>query len=319
MSSSLQFFDNSQIKDFISNTILSFAILSLWILTDKLLRKYLPHPPILIEKMNLAIDEKEREFLKNDYFRNILSLINGIIMFTSTSLYVMNNDQILNTKSIPQNQKLILIFNLNYFIMDSYTMILNSKERTHLPHHIILIIVELWIVFNERHSSELFWFLWIGECTAPVSSQMYVIPYHTSSESINLSIKVIFAILFIYLRIVGQEWLIFSVFNVGVSNSLFVELCATVIWFMSLKWCYEIINMFFKTFAALEIPGNIVFKKIYQVLKIMRKYNFLTNIIFGFYTFRYFLVNIGITDVFVRQFGKCNYEFLGTKTYKMQD
>ena len=105
------------------------------------------------------------------------------------------------------------------------------------------------------------------------------------------------------MRPFGYDWCLYN-FIYDINYPLAVKIVSNLMYFVSMIWVYQIVNKLMKLICN-EFSGILIFIKIAQLLKNLRKYSLLINLLIGLFSFRYFLEYYGITDMPVNVFGKC--------------
>ena len=312
--------DSFKIKMTKMNLIAFFVGLQCWITNYELLMKYFPLPLELKRKMESARNDTERKQIKSKYLNTIFSLEHSIIMTIGTTYHVLNNDQ--NFAQEPTNQEYTLgMFDITFLIVDLYYISVINFDLSMIVHHLAIISGDLSVIVCYTYGNVFMWYIWLGELTAPLNSLRTILPLF-DSDKIKI-IKIInnqtFAVTFIFLRTFGLDWITYhqnyqNNFVLGKNISLILKITLTSLYTVSLIWVYQVVNMLVKGLCK-EFPGKQFLVKIRNIMKKIRKYSILIYQFIGLFSFRYFLDFYGITDIPVKLFGKCNYNFMYAKVY----
>ena len=134
-------------------------------------------------------------------------------------------------------------------------------------HHFVSIGSCAYGLYRQRYADVLILALFLGEITNIFYQPYVALGYYPKYKESSFKFGVMFMITFICIRGIGMFAL--AEFVQSHDNSLFLKVLFGVMWFLSLHWCFTIIN---KATKILGDKLNVsIMLRFYELLRNMRK------------------------------------------------
>ena len=185
----------------------------------------------------------------------------------------------------------LLAFALGYYITDGILGVIYKFNDSLINfHHVQCFLIILYALVKGKYASVLIWGLFIAEISNPFLIAMKILSNFKGLKLYETISGIAFSVVFLITRTYFVWSGAYPLFES--QATLAIKINFAVIWYLSLIWCYMIINMLLKEILALT--GNWTIQCCYQALKSVR-----TNIrvktslytIFGLATFGKVLIN----------------------------
>lgn len=233
----------------------------LFILAEKMFK--MPSDYVKLKEENKRLKALE---LYWGYLSNYVSIVHAILSIILAA-YVVTTYGIVFRKANYIVEDVIITISLGYFVVDTLLSIFfGYGDSLMFFHHIECIVSLLYPVFKGYYGNIIVWAIMIAEISNPFMllwKNFGII----KKKKLEFYFGIVFSISFLILRTYCIGYVAFPLQSSEVS--LLLKLHCGLLWYLSLYWCYIIINLLFKGIyegTQLKFIG-----KINQFLKVLRK------------------------------------------------
>ena len=248
---------------------------------------YRTHPvPFKIRNMEDA-GEKWLTFWK--HVASYSSMIHAVVSFVLSLIVVLEVGMRYNQENL-REEVLVLCFSLGYFINDTiYGYITKYNDVFLFAHHIICVSALLYVIIRGDNGNVIIWALIVTEISNPFLIIRQNAQMHKKLEQLSTITGIIFAFVFVFARTIGIGICFMPLFRLP--TPLILKMLGSSLWYLSLNWCYMIINLFFKSMVS--ISDNPFFTKTNENLRELRKNNSFI------YSLHFTLISIAYSPILV--------------------
>ena len=218
-------------------------------------------------KLRKVKDPLELRKLFYDYVTAISSFIHAVILIVGSSivLYVIGIDY---NRPNANEENLLIAFSIGYFISDTILGIFAGyNDNIMLMHHLFGLFGLTYSLIKQNYGNTIVFAFVVAEISNPFMILRKNLDKHKGAEALSIFSGVIFSLTFIICRtvIIGYVMIPFFITDA----SLLIKLFGGFLWYLSLYWCYVIINLLIK--ALMEITNARFLISIYSKLSKWRK------------------------------------------------
>lgn len=200
--------------------------------------KFFPIPNSLSQ---LPAQEKFSKYWA--YIDNYVSFVHAVIMIILCSV-VVNREGLKLYSPNTELEEYTIAVSLSYFIVGTiFSIAFELNDRLMLFHHVLCILSIIYPLFKGYYGNIIIWSLFYAEISNP-----FMLLWKNfdvlEKKTLNFIFGFIFSIMFVVLRTYFVGVLAFKA--QGARISLVLKLYCGFLWFLSLYWCYIILNLFTK-------------------------------------------------------------------------
>ena len=190
----------------------------------------------------------------------LTSLMASILILIPQGLELMKHNTLL--------ENCLTAYSLGYYMVDTlFGLLFGFNEGLLLFHHVECILSLVYTLYKDQYANPVIWALAIAEISNPLILLRKNLQKHKSLDRAADIVGIIFSLLFITTRTYLISLVATPLFISEVSLAL--KLHCGLLWFISLYWCYTIINMLTK--ALYEMTKSSVFRYTHENLRKARK------------------------------------------------
>lgn len=244
---------------------------------DVLLYHNYPHPFKVVK----IRDSREKRKIFYDYITSISSLVHAIAVIVA-SVIVLNKVGMHFDHPNINEENLIISFSIGYFISDTILgAYAGYNDILMLMHHAFGLFGLSYALIKQSYGNAIMCAFAIAEISNPFMILRKNFDKHRGAHSLSVFCGIIFSISFIICRTVIFGY--FMIPFISSKASLVVKIFAGLIWYLSLYWCYVIVNLLVKAF--MDMSNSIKLIELYGFLTKLRKNTTFLICMHGFFVF----------------------------------
>lgn len=220
--------------------------------------------PFKLEKLE---NKTERRKFFYEYVTNISSLIHAVVV-TVYGIIIISVVGFQHNLVNINEENLLIAFSLGYFISDTFMGVVAGYNDTFMMlHHAFGIFGLGYVLIKQKYSNFVICVFAIAEISNPFIILRKNLDKHRRTEALSTIFGVIFCLSFLVCRTIVTAALLLPFF--GSTASLTIKVFAGLLWYISLYWCYTIINLLTK--ALMDVSSSRALVGCYALLSRSRK------------------------------------------------
>lgn len=227
------------------------------------LQKYVNNPIQIAQQKENKIKQSKMRW---EYLSNYVSLLHAVMATLIASYILCTSNESLDSQN-SNAIKRIISFSLSYFLVDTVFGLLHGYNDFLMNiHHFLAIYINLYILRAGKYGHCYMYIMVIGEFNNPLWIMRKNLEKHNARKIYSTLLGLTYGLSFLIVRGLLAPHYMAKI--ISLPMALAFKLDFAFLWYLSLFWCYTIVNYLVKGFKV-EYGWSFL-DKIYDVLLKMR-------------------------------------------------